>query len=358
MRDYFPIDHLPDRTIRVEGEEYLFFSGTSYLGLGRNPTFLALLAEGQQQYGGVFGSSRNGNLRLCIYEEAEAELARFTGAPAALTLSSGMMAGQAVVNWLKSSGLEFVYGPSAHPAIWQSPTVRLPQLSFDEWTTRLPSVLRAAPTRQVVVAVNSLDAVQSVTYPFDWVRDLPAEKEITLLVDDSHGLGVIGPGGTGIRSLIPQQPNVRLIVTASLAKAMGMPGGAIFADEATLNAIRHTAFFGACSPLPPAYLYAFNRARAIYQAAFQRLQQNIQQFEAAIEPLKEFQHIPAYPVFYTPQDDLYPFLLTKRILIYSFAYPAPTDKPNTRLVINALHEPEDLTYLAQCLHEQKLSQFR
>ncbi|MFD1141608.1 aminotransferase class I/II-fold pyridoxal phosphate-dependent enzyme [Larkinella insperata] len=350
MTSYYTIDHLPGRTIQLDGQDYLFFSGTSYLGMAQHPAFQALLAEGMARYGTMFGSSRNGNLQLNIYGEAEAQLAAFARAEAALTLSSGMLAGQAVVNWLKAQGFGFIYGPKAHPAIWQDPSTSLPTVSFTDWTDQLPELVAAAATPNVVIALNSLDALCSVDYSFDWVNRLPDGQEVTLLVDDSHGFGVIGPEGSGVGALIPRRANVRLIVTASLAKAMGMPGGVIFADPETLRAIRHTAFFGACSPIPPAYLHAFGRAQALYRTAFERLQTNIARFENRIGLSDRFQHIPAYPVFYTEQDQLYSYLLANRILIYSFAYPTPADKPNTRIVISALHQPEDIEQLGDCLY--------
>jgi 8-amino-7-oxononanoate synthase len=350
MTQHYSIDHLPGRTIDLDGQNYLFFSGTSYLGMAQNPTFRAMLTEGMAQYGTVFGSSRNGNLQLRIYEEAEAKLAAFARAEAALTLSSGMLAGQAVVNWLKGQGFGFLYGPNAHPAIWQEPNTRLPTLSFDDWTKRLPELVATAPTQHIVIAVNSVDALFSVGYSFDWVNQLPADQEITLLVDDSHGLGVIGPEGSGIGSKIPKRDNVRLIVTASLAKAMGLPGGVIFSDPQTLASIRRTAFFGACSPTPPAYLYAFGQAQGLYHAAFDRLLENIRRFENRVGDSDLFQHIPAYPVFYTAQDQLYSSLLANRVFVYSFAYPSPTDQPNTRIVINAMHQPEDIEQLGDYLY--------
>ncbi|GAB3340474.1 8-amino-7-oxononanoate synthase [Larkinella ripae] len=346
------IDHLPGRTIQFEGQDYLFFSGTSYLGMAQNPVFRERLTAEMARYGTVFGSSRNGNLQLRIYEEAEVQLAAFARAEAALTVSSGMLAGQAVVNWLKAQEFSFIYGPNAHPAIWQEPNLRLPTLSFDAWTKQVPDLVAAAVTPKVVIALNSLDALGSSAYSFEWVSQLPADQEITLLVDDSHGLGVVGPDGSGIGPQIPQRANVRLIVTASLAKAMGLPGGAIFADPPTLESIRRTAFFGACSPMPPAYLSAFGQTQDLYKTAFLRLLENIRRFENRVDHLGLFQHIPAYPVFYTEQDRLYSYLLTKRILIYSFAYPTPTDPPNTRIVLSALHQPEDIELLGDYLHER------
>ena len=73
------IDHLPSRTIKFQEEEYLFFSGTSYLGMGHQAGFQEALKEGIARYGTIFSASRNNNLKLAIYEEAETFLAQWTG---------------------------------------------------------------------------------------------------------------------------------------------------------------------------------------------------------------------------------------------------------------------------------------
>lgn len=348
--DIFAIDHLPDRTIRYQGQDYLFFSGTAYLGLPQHPDFQRLMMEAIGRYGTVFGSSRNGNLRLAIYEEAEYKLATSIGAPAALTLSSGMMAGQVIVNWFRSQNATFIYGPNAHPALWYQPTVTFPQMSFTDWSTQVVDQVRSVfstkiTTEPVVILVNSLDAVRSEYYSFDWVNDLPDDRPVTLVVDDSHGLGVLNDG-RGIWPQIPHKPNITLLVTASLAKAMGLPGGVIFGDVDTLTALRQTAFFGACSPMPPACLAAYLQADTLYTNGYEWLVQNIQSAEKLLLPTGIFQHATGYPVFFTEHDDLYPYLLKKGIVIYSFAYPTAADRANTRIVISAFHEQVDIETIA------------
>jgi 8-amino-7-oxononanoate synthase len=345
------IFHLPNRTIRHDGQEYLFFSGTSYLGMAQNGDFQRYVIEAMADYGTVFGVSRNGNLQLGIYAEAEAKLAQFATAPAALTVSSGMLAGQAVVRYLahetRRSGAEFVYGPGAHPALWHELETVLPNQSFSNWSNSLQQ--RSA--RPVVILTNALNPVCSEYFNFEWVAGLPVGQPITLVVDDSHGLGLLN-NGRGIWPQIPHHPNVRLIVTASLAKAMGLPGGVIFSDENTLAEIRQTAFFGGCSPIPPAYLAAFCRAGGLYEKARQTLADRVALAERLLLPTGLFKHEPGYPVFYTERDDLYPFLLDNHIFIYSFAYPTAADKPTTRIIISAFHEEKDMYQLADCINEK------
>ena len=347
----FTIDHLPNRTITHEGRSYLSFSGTAYLGLPQHPVFQRLLADGVSRYGTTYGSSRNGNLRLAIYEEAEAKLAQLVGAPHALTVSSGMLAGQVVVNWLRAQNARFVYGPQAHPAIWEGPAVALPTLPFADWVAQLPGIIRrdnsAGP---VAILINSIDAVHSRYYDFDWVGTLPDDRPITLVVDDSHGLGLL-TGGRGIWPQIPQKPNVTLIVTGSMAKGMGLPGGVIFGDADTLAALRRTAYFGACSPIPPAYLDAYTKADALYSEGCERLRQNVLLAEKLLLPTGLFSHATDYPVFFTAQDNLYSFLLERAIFVYSFAYPTAADRANTRVVISAFHTTDDVQTLANAVHE-------
>jgi 7-keto-8-aminopelargonate synthetase-like enzyme len=110
---------LPGRTLTVEGKEHLYFSGTSYLGMARNEVFAAYLQEGMKLYGTNYSSSRISNLKLQIFEQAEEYLARFTGAGAALTMSSGFLTGQMLVRLLENKG-RFIYAPRTHPALWRT----------------------------------------------------------------------------------------------------------------------------------------------------------------------------------------------------------------------------------------------
>jgi 8-amino-7-oxononanoate synthase len=350
MSEILTIYHLPNRTITHEDKSYLFFSGTAYLGLQQHPAFRQLLIEGIARYGTSFGSSRNGNLRIRIYEEAEAKLAAMIGAPQALTVSSGMLAGQVVVNWLRSQQTRFIYGPQAHPAIWEGPVVDLPTLPFAEWTTQLTDTLRQdKSTQPIAILVNSVDAVRSSFYSFDWVTDLPDDRRITLVVDDSHGLGVLN-GIAGIWPQIPLKANVNCIVTGSMAKGMGLPGGIILSNAETLASLRETAFFGACSPMPPAYMDAFTKAGELYTEGRERLRQNLILAEKLLMRTGLFSHATGYPIFFTEQDDLYPFLLERGVFVYSFAYPTAADRANTRVVISAFHTFEDIQMLATAVY--------
>lgn len=359
------IDHLPSRTIYLKGTEHLFFSGTSYLGMGHQPDFKAALLEGFNQYGTIFSASRNNNVQLKIYEDAEDFIAQWTGAELALTVTSGLVAGQLAVQSLVNQKL--ILAPSAHPAIWQPNTP--PQYIFqnyDDFSKKIVGIVEKE-TNHVVIAANAIDPLQGESYNFSWIQNLPNNKPITLLLDDSHGIGITGTSrnasgfykdGSGIFKKIKREignkDNINLIVIASLAKAVGLPGGVILGNKKTIAMIRQNPLFVGASPIVPAYLFAFLKSQKVYTDARAVLQKNIEQFKSALSqfPLMPITYLPNYPVFFTSQKEAFGFLLKHKILISSFSYPKPTDPPITRIVLSALHTEGDIEYLIESMKDE------
>ena len=342
------LDHLPGRTLTAHGRDYLFCSGTSYLGMARNAAFAELVQEGMSRYGTNYSSSRHSNLQLAVFEEAEQLLRTQTGAEAALTVSSGYLAGQMAVRALVNHG-RFEYAPGTHPAAWlaEHPAATSKPLSYEAWSQQLLDNLASMPPEPVVIVSNSLDPLRVARYDFRWTADLPTDRSITLLLDDSHGFGVIGQDGAGIISEIEVPASVRLVVVSSLGKACGVPGGVVLSDETFVAQLRRSGFFGASSPVVPAYLYAFARATPLYRHARAQLQANLAQFAQAVEALSLFNFAPDFPVFYTPLDALAPFLEKHDVLISSFAYPTPADPCITRVVLSSLHTSDDIELVAE-----------
>ena len=335
---------LPGRTVVIDGQERLYFSGTSYLGIGHNAVFQEALRAGMQRYGTHYGSSRSGNVRLAIYEEAEALLARQTGAEAALTFSSGYLAGQAAVHQFAQKTTAMHYAPDTHPALWLHPADGW-HGDRKAWEEGLVAKVQAHAGRSVIVT-DSVDALYAQPYSFGWVQQLPADREVTLIIDDSHGLGITGQDGAGILGRV--QPllndNVELLVTASLGKALGVPGGVVLGKQARIQRLMKNHFFTAGSPIIPAYLYAFVQAQSIYGEARQRLAQNVTMFQALIASTRLFQFFDQYPIFYTPHNALVAAVAPQCVLS-SFPYPDPDSTPITRVVVSSLHTEGDLEVL-------------
>ncbi|MCC9167815.1 aminotransferase class I/II-fold pyridoxal phosphate-dependent enzyme [Pontibacter harenae] len=346
------IDHLPGRTLLLNGVEHLFCSGTSYLGISSNKEFQQLLIEGMQRYGTNYSSSRNSNLQLKMYEEVEAYLADYTGAEAALTMSSGYLAGQALVQTLQGSGY-FIYAPATHPAVWRSSADATdPKQTHEAWVVQLLQEVSNLTYKHIVIVCNSLDPLKARSYSFDWMATLPKDKQFTLIVDDSHGFGVTGKYGTGIYGQLTQYAQaVRIIVVSSMGKAFGIPAGVILGDRQLIEQLKANPHFGGASPATPAYLYAFLHSSEVFAEAREKLFSNIASFKQQLEQPELFSFFDHYPVFRTTHEDLCPFLLEHQILISSFRYPTPADEPITRVILNSQHTTEDIQRLTNLINQ-------
>ncbi len=353
----YQIDQLPGRTALIEGEEWLYFSGTAYLGMVQSTEFQAFITEGLQQYGTHYGGSRLAAVQLPLFKEAEAVLAALTGAPGALIVSSGTVAGQLALSQLLQPNTRPFFAPRLHPALW--PQNYLPTYcTFEAWGQRVLRILQRwsvdkTPLPIPLLLSDALDSLHARAYDFSWLSELPRDFPIQIIIDDSHGLGITGPEGSGIYGQISVPENVELVVVSSLGKAFGIPGGVILGKKERLREIRQNPHFGGASPVPPAFLHAFIQAQDIYTENRQRLRHNVRLFKEALPEGHTFQSFDEYPVFYTPDTGLAAYLERHHILVSSFPYPTPEDELVTRVVINSLHSEADVERLAGLIRSRK-----
>lgn len=342
------VNQKPGRTTYVDGEEYLFFTGYNYLGISSEPEFIELLQEGLHRYGWLFPSSRISNTRLGLYSDCEALLSRLTGSEDTVLLPSGFTAGQ-VATSLHSDHL--INAPASHPAILRT---RPALTDFEKWIFWLLNEQSLQQSPMLAIAADSLNPLTATIHDFGFLKKLT--RDITVIIDDSHGIGVTGKDGSGAASVIPRTPNIDYTLTYSLSKGFGIAGGAVSCSKETAEQLRTMPEYTAVTPQSPAQLHAFLHGQHIYERQRQKLKDNIRAFAERIDGLPGIHYTPDFPVFilddrYTEQQ-----LLSDKILISSFAYPDPAGKKLNRIVINALHTGDDLDKLAGCLtktHHQK-----
>ena len=355
----YQTSHLPGRKVILNGgEEYLWFSGTDYLGMGHNSAYIEFLKQGFSIYGTHFGSSRNNSLRLEIYEETEALFAGFTGATASLLVSSGMWAGQLVHKEIESivkntltnnsgkKAIRYHYAPGVHPAVWGNDFCTS-DLSWHHWALKTILEIRQNPDQVHIICSDAVGSPWVEQYDFSVFSNLPVSEDIWFIIDDSHGIGVTGDHGKGIYPLLAEiQPNS--VVVASLNKGMGVPAGIILAQPEIIQKLRKSPWFAGASPSVPAYIFAFKQLlhTSAYSDAYEKLIKNIRYFSRVVRP-NLFVRVADYPVMCSHDTALFDFLFRHGVLTSCFPYPLPTDKPVTRLAISALHQKEDLDRLAE-----------
>lgn len=374
-------NQLPSRIFTTNQQEYLWFSGTSYLGMPHHEGFKENFSKALSQYGMSWGSSRNNNIRLDIYEKAEVALAKFANMPAALTVSSGMWAGQLVINFLKKPNTKFFFAPKTHPALWNGENLQLDDwekgLNYSEWTALIVKKIEECTAENIVICSDSVGSPYVEQFDFQWVNELSEDKNITVVVDASHSFGVgesflsefgfigledLRIDSSGKSSDIKSNKShksdeskfrQKFIITASLNKALGITGGVIISDLETVLSIRQSPMFAGASPMMPALLETFINSLDYFTEQQQKLSENITYFNSLIPRDSFLDYIDNYPVYCTHQSGVHEYLKENGIMTACFPYPTATDFPVTRLVISALHLKEDLNKLAEVLAKKR-----
>lgn len=322
----------------------LFFGGTAYLGIPHNEAFKKLVFEGIDIYGINHGASRNNNITLDIFSIAENEAARRFGAEDSIFLSSGYLAAQLLVQHYYETHL-LIYAPDTHPALWIGRPAA-PRIKFDVWTENTINLINQSE-KPVMIISNSLNNLIPELYDFNWLKRIDPDKELVLLIDDSHGIGIRGDQGEGIYSRLPQLPNIETFVIASMAKALGFDAGLILGNSKGVKNLRNSPVYVGSSPPSPGMLYAFVHAEEIYAQELHNLRGNLRLFTDLLESTKELFFINDFPVFLLLDDQIAVDLLKNGINISSFPYPDPKGKAIHRIVINSIHEKEELEILAK-----------
>ncbi|MBE9600660.1 pyridoxal phosphate-dependent aminotransferase family protein [Pedobacter sp. MC2016-24] len=330
--------------IDLDGQSYLYFGGTAYLGIPQDKAFAAHYLEGINRFGLNNGTSRGNNIQLGIYNDAEAYAGNYFGSDDTLITSSGYLAAQLAVRNL-SVGKAILYAPQTHPSLWIDGAAPN-ELDFATWSKMALEQINIGTECNWLLVSNSINNLYPECYDFSFLTALKSGKKVTLLVDDSHGIGVLN-GGKGVYSHLAGSTNVEVVVVASMAKALGLDAGIILGSKALIQALKESNEFLGASPPSAAGLYAFMHAEHIYQNALTTLYELI--YFLAMQLNKDWISLPDFPVFQSFEPGLFNRLLAKQVLISSFPYPTPKSEPVNRIVLSSWHSKAQVYELVKLL---------
>ncbi|MFH4965915.1 aminotransferase class I/II-fold pyridoxal phosphate-dependent enzyme [Gaetbulibacter sp. M235] len=336
------VERFPDRTIQVEGKDYLYFGGTAYLGLPTNRDFQSTLTQCLLKWGSFYGSSRNSNIKLSVFNRVEDFFAKQIGTEDSVTTSSGTLAGRLILEYLSKSDYVFYHYPKTHPAILHNNS--LPLFIDDKLN---PSLLNNLE-ENIVITADSVLALEVKPTSFDFLNDISSKKRITLVVDESHSLGIVGKNGKGIFNTIPNEKLVRKIMISSLGKALGLSGGIIASDKKFIDSIKKEELFISSSCANAAYLEAYLLSQDLIKVQQQKLKENLEFLFKDLNLNSSFTFNKNYPIIYCNDKNFYKDLFNNNIIITNFKYPNYKGLMN-RIVITANHTKEDLENLKQVL---------
>ncbi|WP_298481122.1 pyridoxal phosphate-dependent aminotransferase family protein [uncultured Maribacter sp.] len=341
------VDSFPGREICINGESHLYFGGTSYLGLQTDSAFQDILISNIKKYGTNYGASRKSNIQYSIYNEVETYLSGLVGSEDAITLSSGYLAGQLVTQYYNNSNYTLFYTPNTHSALAVNNAPNY--ASYKALKQGISAYLATNPNKAPVIFLDSID-FSGKNYPhFTFLKELPLQ-ECILVVDDSHGIGILGKNGGGVFNLIKALKPKEVVSCCSLSKGFGIQAGVIFGKLTTINSIKNTSFFGGASPASPACIATLKDAEDMYRKKREQLNSNLLYFTSKTEKLSCFSFMKGHPSFTFENKNLSKNLEKNKIVVTNFNYPNKNSPLMSRIVLSASHTKADLDYLIKSLH--------
>lgn len=341
------VDSFPGRTVKISGEDYTYFGGTAYLGLQDYKPFQDIFIENLKHYGTNYGASRKSNIRFRIFEEAEQVLACVVGSESCITMSSGYLAGQLLAQFLDSENHKLFYAPNTHSALFTNKAK-----NYDSYVSLHAGITKHLASINSKIPVLFLDSIDfsGINYPlFKSLRSLPL-SEIILVVDDSHGIGVVGENGNGVYKDLQNLGAKRLFMCCSLGKGFGIQVGGVFGAEKYITAMKDSIFFGGASPASPASMATFIHAQEIYQNRRSLLNANLRLFLKEIKDISNFTYMEGHPTFSFQNQKLVDILFQHSIIVTNFNYPNENANVMSRIVLTAAHTKEDILTLSKVLN--------
>ncbi|PRY08357.1 MULTISPECIES: serine palmitoyltransferase [Pontibacter] len=344
------IESAQDTEVIIEGRKVLMFGSNAYLGLTNHPKVKEAAIQAVEQYGTGCAGSRFLNGTLDIHLELERRLAEYVGKDAALVFSTGFQVNLGVISSLTGRNDYIVLDEYNHASIFDgsrlsfSKVIKYKHNDMQDLEQKL-SKLPADALKLIVV-----DGVFSMEGDIVKLPELVALAERyggSIMVDDAHGLGVIGERGAGTASHFGLTDQVDLIM-GTFSKSLASLGGFIAGDHDTILYLKHHArsliFSASMSPGSVASTLA---ALDVIQSEPERIEQLWANTNYAMKLLRAAglelgpTETPIIPIYV--RDNYKTFLVTKvlqdnGIFVNPVVAPAvPADSTLIRLSVMATH---------------------
>jgi 7-keto-8-aminopelargonate synthetase-like enzyme len=238
-------------SVVVGGRRLVSFAGCDYLGLARDPAVVAAAQEALRRCGVGAGASRTTTGTWTAHLELERSFADWMDADDAVLLPSGYVAAAALAVALAPRCDVVLLDAGAHPSLHDAATLtRLPVVEYARFDAA--AARRSARGRRPLLITDAVHVPSGRLAPLRALRDVVDRAGGRLIVDDAHGVGVLGLRGRGaVEALAAGGPRVH--VAGSLSKALGAHGGFVVGTRALCDDVRtRFAAYAGATPIPPA----------------------------------------------------------------------------------------------------------
>jgi 8-amino-7-oxononanoate synthase len=256
-----------DSEVVVDGKRVIMIGSNNYLGLTNHPRVKEAAIKAVEKFGSGCAGSRflNGNLE--IHEELEMKLARFFRKEAALVFATGYQTNLGTISALLGRNDVAIIDKYDHASIIDGCRLsfgRVKKYRHNDMED-LERVLEATKDKGKLIIVDGIFSMEGDIADLPNIVRLAKAYDAKVMVDDAHGVGVLGAGGRGTAEHFGLEDQVDLIM-GTYSKSLAAIGGFVAGSKLVIDFVKHigrSMIFSAS--LPPSLVASVSTALDIIE---------------------------------------------------------------------------------------------
>jgi 8-amino-7-oxononanoate synthase len=348
--------------IVVEGRPMVMMSTNEYLGLARHPKVLAAAKKALDDWGASACGSRLANGSRAYHVELEETFAAFLGKEACHVTSAGYLACICSLSSLVQRGDVLLVDPSIHSSLWDGALLsgaKIERFAHEDMDSLAKVLEHLDPKQPKAIAVDGVYSMEGHIASLPRLCELAEQHRAAVVVDDAHGLGILGRDGRGVCDHLGVTDRVDLIA-GSFSKSLASTGGFVAGSRAIIEYLRSSSrqiiFSAAISPPSAASARAALQVMQEEPQHRERLWANYHHLRGIMESLglDYWQsQTPALPIVVGDREKCYWMWKTLWdegfFTVLSIAPGVPPGKDLIRTAVTSLHTREQLDRFGDAL---------
>ncbi len=237
------IESEQDTVVKIDGQKVLMFGSNSYLGLTNHPKLKEASKAAIDKYGSGCAGSRFLNGTLDLHLELERKLAEYVGKEGTLVFSTGFQVNLGVISSIPGRHDYIIIDELDHACIIDGARLSFAKVlkyKHNDMASLEKILSKCEPDKIKMIAVDGVFSMEGDVANLPEIYKLAQKYQANIMVDDAHGLGVLGPLGRGTAAHYGMTDQVDLIM-GTFSKSLASIGGFIAADNDTINYLKHNA---------------------------------------------------------------------------------------------------------------------
>jgi 8-amino-7-oxononanoate synthase len=354
-----------DPVVTMGGREMVMLGSNNYLGLTSHPKIKERAIAAVRKYGAGCAGSRLLNGTLDIHVELEERLAAFMKKPACVTFSTGFLVNLGVISSLAGKGDTIYLDRQDHACIFDGARLAV-GADVKKFKHNDPADLRRllalnGDRSGRMLVVDGVFSMEGDIAPLPQYTEICDDYDMALMVDDAHGVGVLGKHGRGTAEHFGLEDKVDLIM-GTFSKSLATVGGFVVGEPDVIKFVKHRAralMFTAAPP--PASVAAVLAALDIIESEPERRDRLWENTRFMLTALRAIgfdcgdSSTPVIPIVVGP--DQVAFTMAKKLEdegVFVNAVVSPASPPGRALIRTsymATHTKEHLARAVEAFHK-------